>query len=314
MLSTCVSNDCRVSRNAIVSASRDRPSSHSYFSQRLRLHYLDWGNADSPPLLLIHGIHDHCRSWDWLVEHLKSDFHVIAPDLRGHGDSEWSTGSQYMLLEYVYDIAQLIQQQHLSPLTILSHSLGGTIASIYCGLYPETIKRLIIIEGVGLYPSPTFAGPAGRIRAWIETGRNLAGRHVRRYPSIEDAYHRMHEMNPHLSTDQAKHLSLHASNQNEDGTYSWKFDNYTRNRSPYDMPNDHLIALWQEISAPVLIINSVHGYPHRIGQDGTDQYFSDLKMVRVPGSGHWVHHDQLAEVVAATREFLGIESTASLPS
>src|SRR3546814_20636320 len=64
-------------------------TSRTYVSQRLRLHYVDWGNPDAPPLLLLHGGRDHCRNWDWVAQELRSDFHIIAPDLRGHGDSQW---------------------------------------------------------------------------------------------------------------------------------------------------------------------------------------------------------------------------------
>lgn len=285
---------------------RERPSSHSYFSQRLRLHYLDWGNESAPPLLCIHGIHDHCRSWDWVVDYLKDDFHIIAVDLRGHGDSEWAVGSSYMLIEYVYDIAQLISQQHLEPLNILSHSLGGTIAAMYSGLYPESVDKLIVIEGVGLYPFPDRAGASSRIRGWIDSGRQMSARTVRRYPTFEKANERMYNMNPHLSKEQARHLAGHGSNQNEDGTYSWKFDNYTRMHSPYDMTRDDMVELWQEIKAQTLIINSSHGYPHRIGQDGTDRYFRNLEMTHINDAGHWSHHDQLESVIEHVCRFLNL--------
>ena len=289
-----------------VQPNRARPSSHSYFSHRLRLHFLDWGNESKPPLLLIHGIHDHCRSWDWFVESFRQDFHIVVPDLRGHGDSDWAVGSSYLLVDYVYDIAQLIRQQQLAPLTIISHSLGGTIAAMYSGIYPDLVKQLVIIEGVGLYPGLTTfqSNPTTKIRRWIDGGVNLSGRSVRKYPTIEAAYKRMHETNPHLSTEQARHLSMHASNQNEDGTYSWKFDNYTRNASPYDMPRDDMIALWREITAPVLIINSNQGYPHRIGQDGTDVHFNNVQLTQIENAGHWTHHDQLDEVVTTVSDFI----------
>ncbi len=71
------------------------PVSRIYFSQRLRMHYVDWGNEQAPPLILLHGGRDHCRSWDWVAATLRSDFHVIAPDLRGHGNSEWSASGHY---------------------------------------------------------------------------------------------------------------------------------------------------------------------------------------------------------------------------
>ena len=71
------------------------PTSNSFISQRLKLHYVDWGNRDAPPLLLVHGGRDHCRSWDWVAQELSRDWHVICPDLRGHGDSSWAPDGDY---------------------------------------------------------------------------------------------------------------------------------------------------------------------------------------------------------------------------
>src|SRR5262245_36986042 len=68
------------------------PTSHWYVSQRLRLHYVDWGNESAPPLLLVHGGRDHCRNWDWVARELREEYHILAPDLRGHGDSQWLVG------------------------------------------------------------------------------------------------------------------------------------------------------------------------------------------------------------------------------
>ena len=86
------------------------PTSHTYFSQRLRLHYVDWGNEDAPPLLMVHGGQDHCRNWDWLAQQMRDDYHIIAPDLRGHGDSQWMVGGAYSQFDFVYDIHQLLHQ------------------------------------------------------------------------------------------------------------------------------------------------------------------------------------------------------------
>src|ERR1700712_3929688 len=125
------------------------PTSNSFVSQRLRLHYVDWGNPDAPPLILLHGGRDHCRNWDWVASQLRDDWHVIAPDLRGHGDSDWPSDGQYPMANYVYDLAQLIHQQKLAPVTLIAHSLGGNISLRYAGVYPETGRRLVAIEGLG---------------------------------------------------------------------------------------------------------------------------------------------------------------------
>ncbi len=110
------------------------PTSRVFFSQRLRLHYVDWGNAGAPPLLLLHGGRDHCRNWDWVARTLSDRYHVIAPDLRGHGDSAWSASGHYTMANYIYDLAQLVHQQNLAPVSIIAHSLGGNIALRYAGV------------------------------------------------------------------------------------------------------------------------------------------------------------------------------------
>ena len=79
------------------------PTANTFISQRLRLHYVDWGNADKPPLLLIHGGRDHCRSWDWTAEALRDDWHVIAPHHRWHGDRAWASDGNYPTTDMVYD-------------------------------------------------------------------------------------------------------------------------------------------------------------------------------------------------------------------
>jgi len=208
------------------------PTSHLYFSQRLRLHYVTWGNEGAPSLLLIHGGRDHCRNWDWVAERLADRYHIVAPDLRGHGDSEWATGASYNEVNYVYDIAQLVLQKKMAPVTIIAHSLGGSIALLYSGLFPETVAKVVAIEGLG--PSPEMLGRIRsmtieqRVRSWIEMRREAAGRVARKYATFEDAVKRMKEENAHLDDAQARHLTLHGAVQNEDGTYSWKFDNFVR--------------------------------------------------------------------------------------
>ncbi len=285
------------------------PASHSYFSQRLRLHYVDWGNAGKPPLLLIHGGRDHCRNWDWTAAALRADWHIIAPDLRGHGDSQWSPDGSYTMAGYLYDLAQLVHQQRLEPVTIVAHSLGGNIALRYAGLYPGAVKTLVAIEGLG--PSPArLSGRARksiaeRMDEWIREQRALAGRLPRRYPTIEDAFRRMQEENPHLSAEQARHLTVHGVNQNEDGTYSWKFDNYVRAFPPYDMSGRDIQELWARIGAPTLLL---HGSESRAGDPGADGRLALFKNARAAGierAGHWLHHDRLDEFLRLVREFLG---------
>jgi len=284
------------------------PTSHSFFSQRLRLHYVDWGNADKPPLLLLHGGRDHCRNWDWTAEALRDQWHIIAPDLRGHGDSQWSPDGSYTMAGYLYDLAQLIHQQRLAPVTVIAHSLGGNIALRYSGIYPESVARLVAIEGLG--PTRMLAELAGktidkRMDEWIHEQRALAGRLPRRYGSIEDAFRRMQEENPHLSAEQARHLTAQGVNQNEDGTYSWKFDNYVRAWPPYDMSRRDIASLWSRITCPTLLLYGKESKSGNPADDGRAEPFRDARVVGIDGAGHWLHHDRLDEFLRIVREFLG---------
>lgn len=284
------------------------PTSHVYFSQRLRLHYVDWGNAGAPLLLLIHGGRDHCRNWDWVAEALRHDYHIIAPDLRGHGDSQWMLGGSYNQLDYVYDIAQLVRQIADEPITIIGHSLGGAISLTYTGLYPERVRKLIAIEGLG--PSPAMLEarlaqrPEERLRQWVDDLHRLSGRVPRRYTSLEEAYERMQAENPHLSESQARHLTIHGSNQNEDGTFSWKFDNYVRVFAPAGLDHKDQQALWGRIECPTLLVRGMESWASDPEQDGRAGYFRHARVANVPAAGHWVHHDQLEVFLQLAREFL----------
>jgi pimeloyl-ACP methyl ester carboxylesterase len=291
-----------------MTASSAGPTSHCYFSQRLRLHYVDWGNPAAPPLLLVHGGRDHCRNWDWLATALRDRWHVIAPDLRGHGDSQWSAEGSYRMDCYVYDLAQLIHQQHLAPVTIIAHSLGGNIAIRYAGIYPDTVRKLVAIEGLGA--SPRMVAERAklpldeRLRIWIAEQRDFAGRLPRRYPSIEDAFKRMQEENKHLSPAQARHLTVHGVNQNEDGTFSWKFDNYVRSWPAYDMATHEVEQLWARISCPTLLVYGTESGASNPALDGRARHFRQAEVVTFEKAGHWVHHDQFAGFLQRAAAFI----------
>ncbi len=227
------------------------------------------------------------------------------PDLRGHGDSEWARGATYNNLDYVYDIAQLVDQEKLEPVNIIAHSMGGTIASLFAGVFPEKVASLISVEGVGGFWYQTNFNAKKTVRAWIDGMRHLAGRTPRRYPGLSDAFQRMQKSNPHLSEERAKHLTIHGSNRNEDGTYSWKFDNYTHSRSPFSLSWDDMTELWENIECPTLLLNAKQGFAHRIGQNGTDKHFKHAESKDIDKAGHWLHHDQFDEFIASTRDFLG---------
>jgi pimeloyl-ACP methyl ester carboxylesterase len=285
------------------------PTSHLYFSQRLRLHYVDWGNPDAPNLLMIHGGRDHCRNWDWVAERLRDRYHIVAPDLRGHGDSEWAKGGSYNDVGYIYDMAQLIHQKQMAPVTIIGHSLGGSIALLYSGLFPETVHKVVAIEGLG--PAPHLRDRIRgmpveeRLRSWITARREGAGRVPRKYATLEEAVRRMKEENEHLDDEQAHHLTLHGAVQNEDGTYSWKFDNLVRmGGGPAGLGIEDQHRIWSKITCPVLLVRGTESWASDPVEDGRIKNFKNARLVNIERAGHWSHHDQLDVFMKHADEFL----------
>lgn len=284
------------------------PTSHAFISQRLRLHYVEWGAPDAPPIVLVHGGRDHCRSWDWTARELAKDWRVIAPDLRGHGDSAWSPDGDYSSGSMVYDLAQLIHQLKIAPAPIIAHSLGGNVSLRYAGLYPDTVSRICAIEGLG--PSPKMMAQreavpfAQRWRSWIEEKRAAAGRASKRYPTIEAALARMKDENAYLSDEQARHLTVHGVTQNEDGTYSWKFDNYLRIWSPIDLPRAEIEQLWSAISSPTLLLYGDKSWASNPEEDGRIAHFKHARVEMFENAGHWLHHDRFDHFIDVVKKFL----------
>lgn len=167
--------------------------------------------------------------------------------------------------------------------------------------------KIVAIEG--LDPMPSVRGKPDRsidqrMRDWIEARRKLAGRLPRRYASIEDGVKRMMEENTHLTAEQARHLTVHGMNRNEDGSYGWKFDNYVRSGTPYDLPQEEIERLLGCISCPTLLVYGKQSWASNPAEDGRIRHFRNAQVAAVEGAGHWVHHDRLDEFVTLLREFL----------
>jgi pimeloyl-ACP methyl ester carboxylesterase len=262
----------------------------------LKLQFWDWGQDRLPPLLLVHGGLDHARNWDWVARSLRQHFHVYAMDLRGHGNSAWAPGAIYSIAEHVLDIATLVDllAPDGRPVYLIGHSLGGILTLVYSGLYPDRVRKAIAIEGLGLPASHRIHKPAPeRLRTWIDSVRKMEGRKPRNYPNLEAAVARMKDANPHLSEEVARHLTVHGTNWNADGSLSWKFDNYVHSFAPYGHNIDDQRAIYAEIACPVLLVWGRESWLPDPESDDRGSVIRSRQVVKVEGAGHWVHHDRL---------------------
>lgn len=206
--------------------------------------------------------------------------------------------------DYVLDIAALADVIDRDPITIIAHSLGGGISLQYAGVFPGRVSRVVSIEGLGPRPMPPRPAHV-RMKEWVGYMREFEGRKPRRYNSIDDAVKRMEDENPHLTAAMARHLTVHGARKNDDGTYTWKFDNYVRMHSPYEFNMDDARDIWSQVRCPVLLVRGSESWSGDPEEDGRADAFHDYRSVTIKDAGHWVHHDQLDAFLAVTKEFLG---------
>lgn len=287
-----------------MAAPDDEPVSHTYRSQGLDLHYVDWGNDGAPVVVLVHGGHDHARSWDDVARALRDEWHVVAVDLRGHGDSDWSTDGAYMPPFMVADIALLTDALGDAPVSIVAHSLGGALSLRYAGIFPERVRRIAAIEGVGLNDMGQPQPVAERWRTFVERRRTMSQRSHRRYATLDQAQARMQAKNAHLSEAQARHLTIHGVKRDAEGMFSWKFDPALFADYPEDMSDENRILLWRRIACPVWLVHGADSWAKHPGEDGRAALFAQAHVTSFEGAGHWVQHDRLDAFVAELRAFL----------
>ncbi len=286
-------------------------SERFFRSGTLRIHFRDW-TGEGPPLILVHGLRDHSHSFDDLARGLADRFHVMAIDLRGHGDSE--TTPYYAFGHFVLDVHNMIRALRLQKPILVGHSMGGEIVANYAGCFPEIPERIVVIEGLG----PPLPGMDAEVQ-WTIDGFKRIDRAFSGHPGLADlaaASKRLRERNPRLDETQAQRLALLGTRAREDGTFEWKFDAMLSTMSitgPYDLAYN--MTLWRRITVPTLLVHGAESGEFWRSQPGTVYLdpddlaqrracFRSHQLVDIPGAGHMIHFDQPQALLQQIRQFL----------
>lgn len=284
------------------------PCANFFESQRLRLHYAEWGDSQARPLLLLHGGRDHCRNWDWVAERLCADWHVIAPDLRGHGDSQWCPSGTYTYDAYLWDLLALVEHLGIDRASIIGHSLGGNIALRFAAAFPERVCQLVCIEGLGTSPDEverTYAAPySQRLRENALYRQRLLSRPRQGYTTLEQALKHYHKRNPSLTATQARHLVNHGLRQLDDGHYTWKFDDLSRKPSQTCASESEILQLIESVECPVLLPWGGRSFFSLEENRERISAFAGARVRLYPEAGHWPHHMVLDGFVEDVMAFL----------
>jgi pimeloyl-ACP methyl ester carboxylesterase len=284
------------------------PETFAYLSQGLRLNVCAWGRPDAPALILLHGVRDHARSWDRVATAFSDRCRVLAPDLRGHGDSEWAKGGFYPSEGYVFDLAELVETLRLRDFALIGHSLGGNVGLRYAALYPDKVRRIVAIEGLSHSPKLVAEQRAipieTRLRDWIARQREIAAKPPRRYASLAEATDRLASEHPRLDRDFAAHLTRHGVRAHPDGSVSFKFDPALRAFPPVETAAEDVWRLWSLVACPALLVYGAQSWASNPVADGRARHFRAAQVVTLEDAGHWAHHDQRAAFLDAAARFL----------
>jgi pimeloyl-ACP methyl ester carboxylesterase len=269
----------------------------------LRQHVLHWGpeHDAAQTWFLLHGFQDCAATFQFLVDALPRDWRFIAPDLRGFGASE-GTAQPYWFPDYFADLDALLELlEPAHPVRLLGHSLGGNVVSMYAGIRPERVERLISLEGFGLRRTPATQAPQ-RYAEWLQQLR-LAPREGR-YASVEALAGKLRQRNARLTSERASFIARAWTRDGDDGAVELRFDPWHRLVNPTLYRREEAEACWRRVTAPALLVLAAESeYLQRLQADGDAaslaSAFPATTLVTLAGLGHMMHHEDPAAVAAS---------------
>ena len=283
-------------------------------------HVRSWGRPTPgvAPLVLVHGWMDVSASWQFMVDAMRRDRHVIAPDWRGYGLTTGPATDNYWMADYLADLDWLLDHYAgAHPVDLVGHSMGGNVATLYAGVRPQRVRRLVNLEGFGLAatrPDET----ASRYVRWIDELKALHRGHaaLHDYADAAGVARRLMKNNPRLAADKADWLAVHWAQEQPDGRWKILGDPAHKIISANLYQVDETVALYRCITAPVLMVeasdNSLDKWWR--GKFTLDEFHAriqavpNLQIAHVADASHMLHHDQPQVLAQLVERFLGSEA------
>lgn len=274
-----------------------QPQSKTVTANGHTLHYLDWGTAGRPAALLVHGLRGHAHSWDDVSAALCADYHVLALDQRGRGDSDWARDGDYSTGAYVADLARFCEALELERFILIGHSMGGRNAMAFGGQRPEMLEKLVIVD----------VGPTLDRRGSQRISEEISSV-PEEFDSFEAAFEYMNRQNRFASPEVLRRRLRFSTTELTDGKVGWKYDRLIREqrRNGTAPPPEDLWPALPRITCPSLIVRGAE--TDLLSPEVARQMLTALPnatMVEIPQAGHMVFEDNPADFIAAVKDFLG---------
>ncbi|HEY1608271.1 MAG TPA: alpha/beta hydrolase [Paraburkholderia sp.] len=287
-----------------------KPQSDFLDVHGLRYHVRRWGDPNAPTLFMLHGWMDVSASFQFVVDALRGDWHVVAPDWRGFGLTDWAAGTGYRLLDLHADLERILDHyQPRGAVDLVGHSMGGNVAWLYAGIRPARVRRVVSLDGY--CGTPAEPGDyAAQCAHWLD--RLSAPASLPDFASLDEVTRHLLDRSPRMTVPQAGYLAVHWSQARDDGRRSLRADPRHKLREPSRYPREQIRALWRAARASVLHVEAAESRafdqaakgagPHALRQelDALDAH----RTVRFDAAGHMLHHEVPAQVADAIEQFL----------
>lgn len=277
----------------------------------LRYHLLEWGHDDpslTHTVVLVHGFLDFAWGWEALVQAgLAGRYHVVALDLRGHGDTDRvGAGGYYHFFDYLADLDEVVRHVARERVSLVGHSMGGSVTAYFTGTFPDRVHRLALLEGLGAHAEPLSAVP-GRIERWLTACRRVREAPPRTMASLTEAADRLCRHDPHLPKDRALRLAELGTSTDTDGRRSFKHDPLHLTSGPYPFLLEAAEALWRRTTCPVLLVDAdqseFQAFADEIARRAA--CFPDARRALLRDAGHMMQRHQPEALARLLIEFLG---------
>lgn len=272
----------------------------------LAYHYLEWDQSESKhTLVLVHGFLDSSAGFREMAQAgLTEHFHIIAPDMRGHGDSDRvGAGGYYHFFDYVADLRSFIVALGREKVSLLGHSMGGSIAGYYAGSYPDSLFRLALLEGMG--PPEDLTPVPERVSQWIRGWNHARVRPPQVYASVEVAAQKLLDRDDKLSPELALKLAEWGTRPVPEGRV-FKHDplHLTLGPVPYSIATAG--QFWQRITCPVLLVEGGDSTlkPSEEEHARRSSYLQNKRSVSIPAAGHMLQRHAPVELAGLLADFL----------
>ena len=273
-----------------------QPKDKTFISSGLKLHYLDWGTVGKPTMVLLHGLRGHANSWDDVSMAMYQDYHILALDQRGRGDSDWAMGGEYTTEAYVGDLVNFCEALKLDTFILAGHSMGGRNSLTFASRYPDKVEKLIVVD-IGHVIDPRGGERITReIKAVPEE-----------FDSFEDVVAYMRKESSRPSDAVLRRRLQYQTKVQASGKIGWRYDRAIREhrRQGTTPPSEDLGPLLGKITSPTLLVRGMD--TDLLSPEVAKQMVEAIpnaKLVEIPRAGHMVFEDNPDDFIAAVRGWL----------